>query len=130
MDVTSLWPLLSYMAVVALLAATVIALSWTLGQRHKDRTTGQPFESGILPTGSARLHFSAKFYLIAMFFVIFDLEAVFIITWAVAVRESGWAGFIEIMIFTAVLLAALAYLWRTGALDWGPSQRRPSDGGK
>ncbi|NLT66987.1 MAG: NAD(P)H-quinone oxidoreductase subunit 3 [Acidobacteria bacterium] len=118
------------MAVVALLAATVIALSWTLGQRHKDRTTGQPFESGILPTGSARLHFSAKFYLIAMFFVIFDLEAVFIITWAVAVRESGWAGFIEIMIFTAVLLAALAYLWRTGALDWGPSQRRPSDGGK
>ena len=115
------------MAVVALLA-TVIALSWTLGQRHR------PLQGSLLnpasPTGSARLHFSAKFYLIAMFFVIFDLEAVFIITWAVAVRESGWAGFIEIMIFTAVLLAALAYLWRTGALDWGPSQRRPSDGGK
>ena len=66
---------------------------------------------------------SAKFYLVAMFFVIFDLEAVFIFAWAIAARELGWAGYCEILVFIAILLAALAYLWRLGALDWSPSRR-------
>lgn len=126
MDETAFWPLAAYIGAVFLLVAAVIGISAILGQRHHERATGEPFESGIVPTGSARLHFSAKFYLIAMFFVIFDLEAVFIFAWAVAVPELGWAGYIEILIFIAVLVAALIYLWRLGALDWGPYHRKAS----
>ncbi len=127
MDSTAFWPLVAYVIAVVLLIAAVIGLSSVLGQRHKDRATGEPFESGILPTGSARLHFSAKFYLIAMFFVVFDLEAIFIFSWALAVPELGWTGYIEVLIFIAVLVATLIYLWRLGALDWGPYLRRSSD---
>ena len=127
MDGTNFWPLAVYLVAVVLVIAAAIALSSVLGQRHNERATGEPFESGILPTGSGRLHFSAKFYLIAMFFVIFDLEAIFIFAWAVAAPELGWAGYIEILIFIAVLIAALIYLWRVGALDWGSHQRRSSD---
>lgn len=130
MDGTTFWPLAAYCAAVVFLIAAVIGLSFILGQRHKERATGEPYESGILPTGSARLHFSAKFYLIAMFFVIFDLEAVFIFAWAAAVPELGWAGYFEILTFIAVLAAALIYLWRLGALDWGPYLRKPTESRK
>ena len=127
MDGTDFWPLAAYLAAVVLVIAAVIAISSVLGQRHRERATGEPFESGILPTGSARLQFSAKFYLIAMFFVIFDLEAIFIFAWAVAAPELGWAGYIEISIFIAVLVAALIYLWRVRALDWGSYARRTKE---
>jgi NADH-quinone oxidoreductase subunit A len=118
-----LWTLGVYSVVVVLLATTMLAVSYVLGQRHDERATGQPYESGILSEGSARVHVSAKFYLVAMFFVIFDLEAVFIFAWAIAARELGWTGYWEILVFVAVLLAALSYLWRLGALDWSPSRR-------
>lgn len=114
-----LWPLVVYAALVAALVAAMLGLSYVLGQRHHDRSTDFPYESGIVSEGSARVRLSFKFYLVAMFFVIFDLEAIFIFAWAVAVRETGWTGYIEVSIFIAVLLAALAYLWRVGALDWG-----------
>jgi NADH-quinone oxidoreductase subunit A len=120
------WPLAVYLVAIVLLTAAVLVISALLGERHKERATGEPFESGILPTGSARLHFSAKFYLIAMFFVIFDLEAVFIFAWAVAVPELGWSGYWEILFFIVILIAALIYLWRLGALDWGPYEARSS----
>jgi NADH-quinone oxidoreductase subunit A len=85
-----------------------------------------PFESGIDSVGTARMRLSAKFYLVAMFFVIFDVEALYLYAWSVSVRESGWVGFIEAAIFILVLLAGLVYLVRIGALDWTParSQRR------
>ena len=127
LDGTDFWPLAAYLAAVVLVIAAVIAMSSVLGQRHRERATSEPFESGILPTGSARLQFSAKFYLIAMFFVIFDLEAIFIFAWAVAAPELGWAGYIEILIFIAVLVAALIYLWRMRALDWGSHPRRTKE---
>jgi len=114
-----LWPLALYFAAVLVLAAAMIGISAILGQRHRDRATGEPYESGILSQGSAQLRLSAKYYLVAMFFVLFDLEAVFIFAWAIALRQLGWAGYIEILIFVAILLAALVYLWRIGALDWG-----------
>ena len=120
----NLWPLAVYIALVGMLVVAMLSLSFVLGQRHKDRATGSPYESGILSEGSARVRFSAKFYLVAMFFVIFDLEAVFLFAWAVAVRESGWAGYAEVLLFTTVLLATLAYLWRVGALDWRQGSRR------
>jgi len=104
----------------------MLGLSYLLGQHHNERATGSPYESGILSEGSARVRFSAKFYLVAMFFVIFDLEAVFIFAWAVAVKETGWIGYAEVFVFIAVLLVTLGYLWRVGALDWGTGRyKRP-----
>ncbi len=114
----TLWPLLGYAAAVLLLVTVMIGLSWVLGERHRETATGQPYEGGVAPTGSARVRLSVKFYLIAMVFVVFDLEAVFLFAWAVAARELGWAGYVEMVVFVAVLVAALAYVWRLGALDW------------
>ena len=119
-----LWPLGVYLAIVVMLVVAMLGLSFVLGQRHHNRATGTPYESGILSQGSARVRLSAKFYLVAMFFVIFDLEAVFIFAWAIAVRETGWTGYAEASIFIAVLLATLVYLGRVGALDWRQESRR------
>ena len=99
-----------------------MALSYIIGERHRSKATDEPFESGIVTVGLARLRLSAKFYLVAVFFVIFDVEAVFLFGWAVAFRELGWPGYIEAVIFIAILAAALSYLWRLGALDWGPKR--------
>ncbi len=102
----------------------MIGLAYILGERRRyTRSTVEPYESGIKSTGTARQRMSAKFYLIAMMFVIFDLESVFIFAWAIAVRELGWSGYIEILVFVGVLVATLVYLWREGALDWGTSRR-------
>ena len=119
-----LWPLGLYSALTILIVAGMIGLSYVLGQRHTGRAMGEPYESGIASTGSAHVRFDVKFYLIAMFFVIFDLEAVFMFGWAVALRESGWAGFLEILFFIAVLVCALLYLWRNGALEWGSAGQK------
>ena len=119
-----LWPLVLFFFVVLLIPAGMIVLSYLLGQRHSEHATGSPYESGIVSEGSAEARFSVRFYLIAMFFVVFDLEAVFIISWAIAAREAGWAGYLEILFFSIILVATLAYLWRLGALDWGPKTRR------
>jgi NADH-quinone oxidoreductase subunit A len=112
-----LWPLIVYSGLAVLVTATMLA-SYVLGQRHYDPTTGTPYESGIVSEGSARVRLSARFYLVAVFFVVFDLEAVFLFGWAIAAREVGWAGYWEVLIFIGVLMAALAYLWGVGALDW------------
>ena len=119
-----LWPLAVYLVIVSTLVVAMLGLSFILGERHHNRATGTPYESGILSQGSARVRLSAKFYLVAMFFVIFDLEAVFIFAWAICVREAGWTGYAEAALFITVLLATLIYLWRVGALDWGQGSRR------
>jgi NADH-quinone oxidoreductase subunit A len=119
-----LWPLAVYAVIVGMLVVAMLGLSYVLGQRHQDRATGSPYEAGILSEGSARVRFPVKFYLVAMFFVIFDLEAVYIFAWAIAVRETGWPGYAEVLLFIMVLLATLAYLWRVGALDWRQRNER------
>ena len=118
-----MWPLGAYFALVLLLVSGMLAVSYLLGQRHSQRSTGAPYESGIKSEGSARVRLSAKFYLVAMFFVIFDLEAVFLFAWAVAARSLGWPAFWEAVIFVGILVAALLYLWRVGALDWSSDSR-------
>jgi NADH-quinone oxidoreductase subunit A len=103
-----LWPLAVYAGSVVFMVAAMLAASWLLGERHRQRTTHEPYE----------------FYPVAALFVIFDLEAVLFVAWAIAARPAGWAGFVEILIVAVVLLAALAYLWRQGALDWATTIRR------
>jgi len=124
MQCHNLWPLAVYVAAVLLLAVTMIGLSYILGERHTGRSTGEPYESGLMPTGAAWIRFDVKYYLIAMFFVIFDLESIFIFAWGVAVREAGWSGYLAIVIFIVILMAALFYLWRMGALDWGTLKQK------
>lgn len=117
------WSFATFLLAVAALCSFMLGASYLLGGRDWGRAKNEPFESGVVSVGSARLRFSAKFYLVAMFFVIFDVEAVFLFAWAIAARDVGWAGFVEVFIFIAVLLAGLFYLWRIGALDWAPASR-------
>jgi NADH-quinone oxidoreductase subunit A len=120
----AVWPIGLFFVLVVLLIAGMLIISFLLGQRHDDRATGSPYEGGILSEGSAHVRFSAKYYLISMFFVVFDLEAVFVFAWAVAAKEVGWTGYIEILVFIGILVATLIYLWRSGALDWNTRGRR------
>ncbi len=119
-----LWPLLVYAGLVLLIVGAMLAASYFLGQRHNEKQTDTIFESGIKTTGDARLRFPVHFYIVAMFFVIFDLEAAFIISWAIAFKEVGWGGYIGAAIFIAVLLVVLLYEWRIGALDFGPNGKK------
>ncbi|WP_203140707.1 NADH-quinone oxidoreductase subunit A [Marinobacter mangrovi] len=114
------------LAVFGLCAFMMIA-SALLGGRSRGRSKSLPFESGIIGAGSARQRFSVKFYLVAMLFVIFDIEAVFLFAWAVSIREVGWVGFWGAAIFIFVLLAGLLYDSRVGALDWAPRRRVPKE---
>lgn len=123
MDGVILWPLGVYFLAVVAAVGGMVAGAYLIGERHREPATGEPYESGIAPTGSARIRFSAHFYLVAMFFVIFDLEGVFLFAWAVAVKDLGWLGYAEILVFVGILIAAWAYLWRLGALDWGTLER-------
>jgi NADH-quinone oxidoreductase subunit A len=118
------WPIVIFALIVIALAAAMISLSYILGERHKEKTTDEPYESGIPPTGNARLRFSSGFYLIAMFFVIFDLDAAFIMLWAISFRELGLPGYIGIVIFIAILIILLIYELSIGALDFGPDGKK------
>lgn len=118
------WPFIAFAIIVISLVGVMIGLSYVLGERHKEKTTDEPYESGIPPTGDARLRFSSSFYLIAMFFVIFDLDAAFIMLWAVSFRELGLLGYIGIVIFIGILIILLIYELSIGALDFGPNGKR------
>lgn len=118
------WSLLVYVIAVLGVCTLMLVLSHLLGGRDWGRAKHEPFESGVVGAGDTRIRLSAKFYLVAMFFVIFDVEAVFLYAWAISVREAGWAGFIEAFIFIFVLTASLVYLWRIGALEWAPESRK------
>lgn len=125
-DGQNLWPFLIYaLAVVGLLTVTLVG-SWLAGERTShSKATDLPFESGVVPVGDAsQTRLTIEFYLIAMFFVIFDLETIFIFAWAVAFYELGWRGYFGASVFILILLVALVYEWRTGALDWGVLRHR------
>lgn len=119
-----LWPILAYGAIVLSLVFVMLGLSFVLGQRHREHATQEPYEGGILSAGSARLRFSSQFYLIAMLFVIFDVETIFIVAWAIAFPELGWYGYFGVTIFIILLFVVLIYEWRNGALDFGPDGRK------
>ena len=123
-NTTLLWPFLVYGAIVFSLVLIILGLSYVLGQHHNDRATSEPYEGGILSTGSARLRFSSQFYMIAMLFVIFDVETIFIVSWAIAFRELGWYGYFGVLAFIVLLVLVLIYEWRNGALDFGPDGKK------
>jgi NADH-quinone oxidoreductase subunit A len=119
MSSPALWPLAAYGAILGVLMLTLLLFTWLLGERHQAGAADEPFESGIVGVGNPQLRFPAKFYLVAMYFVIFDVEALFLFAWAIAARQVGWAGYVEMAIFVSILLAGLAYVWRLGGLEWG-----------
>ena len=118
------WATAIYIVAVFGICALMLVGSYVLGGRAGGRAKNEPFESGVVSASPERLRLSAKFYLVAMFFVIFDVEALFLYAWAVSVKESGWAGWIEAAIFIGILTASLVYLARIGALDWTPHQKK------
>jgi NADH-quinone oxidoreductase subunit A len=120
----SFWPFLFYTIASLAIVGIMIGISYVLGERHKEKTTDEPYESGIPPTGNARLRFSSHLYLIAMFFVIFDLDAAFIMSWAVSFRELGFPGYIGILIFIMILMVVLIYELGIGALNFGPQGKK------
>lgn len=120
---SALWPLVAFTTAAFVITGSIIGLTAVLGQRHRDRATDELYESGIPAAGPLPQRLSLEFYLVAMFFVVFDIETVFILAWAVAVRRLGWSGYLEVLLFVVLLLAALLYLWRLGSLDWGTSGR-------
>jgi len=120
----NLLQLIIYFGAVVAITCIMLGGSYLLGQRHRAKAADEPFESGIVPAGDVHIRFSVQFYLLAIFFVIFDMESVFLFAWAVALQESGWPGFTEALVFIGVLIAVLVYLWLIGALDWRTRRQR------
>ncbi len=122
-------PLLIHLLVAMVLAASLLAISSLIGWRRPNKAKQQPYECGITPTGDAREPFSVKFYLVAMVFILFDVEAIFLYPWAYIfkdlVHDAVWKrfGFVEMMFYVAILLIGYIYLWKKGALDWHKSQK-------
>lgn len=111
-----------YSLVVFVLIGIMLFLSSRLGRKQPNPEKLSPYESGIIPTGTARLHHPVPFYLVAIFFLLFDVEGIFIFAYAVSAKELGWIGWFQINFFIVVLLLGLAYIWRKGGLEWGPTR--------
>jgi len=118
-----MFSLVVYIALVLGLLGLILVLTVWLGEKKDTEEKLGPYECGVIPTGLARLHYPVPFYLVATFFLIFDVEAAFIFAWAIALRPLGWLGWLRISFFIIVLLVSLFYLWKKGGLDWGPSYR-------
>ena len=112
--------LIIYAVLVLILVAALLFLSGWLGEKKKEPDKPLPFECGIVPTGSARFRYPIPFYLVAAFFLIFDVEAVYLFSWAIAAEPLGWPGWLQISFFIIILLISLFYLWGKGGLEWGP----------
>ncbi len=122
--IEELLPLAVYTAMAVALIGGLLFVAWWLGEKRRSAVKDSAYESGVIPTGSARLAYPVPFYLVAIFFIVFDVEAVFIFIWAVAWDALKMIGMIHITVFILVLLLGLCWLWKKGGLDWGPSKGR------
>tara|TARA_B100000768_G_scaffold124986_1_gene115686 strand:+ start:318 stop:734 length:417 start_codon:yes stop_codon:yes gene_type:complete len=122
--ISHIWPLALFLILLCGLILMMLTLPTLLGGKRVSRAVNEPYECGIVPVGSTHFRMPIPFYLFAIFFVIFDLEVVFLFAWAVAVKETGWLGFSEALIFILILFVALIYLWRLGALDWRTERQK------
>ena len=111
-------PLLIFVLIVLGLVVTLVALSFVLGPTRPSKRKMAPYESGIIPDTPAHRRLSVRFYLTAMLFIIFDVEAIFFYPWAVLLKQLKWFGLIEMLVFMGILLVAFAHIWRKGGLDW------------
>jgi len=111
------------------IAAALVTLSFVIGRKVKNRVKDMPYECGIAPTGDARARFSVKFYLVAMLFILFDIEAIFLYPWAVVYKQLKMFGFLEMLTFVVLVLAGFFFIWKKGVLDWahdeGTARVRP-----
>jgi NADH-quinone oxidoreductase subunit A len=114
-------PLLLHILAAAIVASAIVILSWILGKRRPTRAKLSPYECGMAPVGDARERFSVKFYLVAMLFILFDVEAVFLYPWAVILRDLKMFGFWEMLVYIAIVLVGFFYVWKKGVLDWSRS---------
>ena len=117
-------PLLIHILMAGGIAVAIILLSWLIGQRKPTRAKLSPYECGMTPVGDSRQRFSVKFYLVAMLFILFDVEAVFIYPWAVILRGlkalgQGLFGLMEMLVYIGIFLVGFFYAWKKGVLDWG-----------
>jgi len=112
-----------YGLLVLILVAALLFLSRWLGEKKPTPEKSRPYECGVIPTGTARFRYPVAFYLIATFFLIFDVEAVYIFSWAIAFDLLGWAGWWQISFFIVILLISLFYIWKKGGLEWGPTPK-------
>ena len=117
-------PLLIHFLLAGALASGIVLLSWIIGYRRPTRAKLSPYECGMTPIGDARERFSVKFYLVAMLFILFDVEAVFLYPWAVILKDlkamgQGLFGFTEMLVYIAIVLVGFFYIWKKGVLDWG-----------
>lgn len=112
------FPVLVQAIIAAAVAAGLVGGGLLLGKRVRTTAKDAPYESGMQPTGSARERFSVKFFLVAMVFILFDIEAIFLYPWAVVYRELGMVGFVEMLLFIVLVLAGFFYIWKKGVLDW------------
>jgi len=109
-------------------ALVSVVLSNLFGPSKPTPEKSAPYECGMPPVGDARERQSVKFYLVAMIFLLFDIEVAFLYPWAMALRDLGWAGFVQVLLFMGLLLAGYVYVWRKGALDWGTEKRAAGKG--
>ena len=122
------WAIIAFVIGVTFLCVFMLTVPLLLGGKSWGRAKQEQFESGVVGAGGARIRLSAKFYLVAIFFVVFDLEALYLYAWATSVREVGWFGFTTVVIFVVDLLIALVYAISVGALNWAPVDRRKAAG--
>ena len=112
-------PLVLHLVVITILALAMLALGSLFGRSSYNKVKQEPYESGIRPETSAQQRFDVKFYLVAILFLVFDLEATFLYPWAVVYRQLGWFGFVEMLVFLLVLVTGYLYIVKKGALEWG-----------
>jgi NADH-quinone oxidoreductase subunit A len=117
------FPLLVQIVIALVVAGGMIGASAVIGHKVRDRAKLSPYESGMTPVGSARERFSVKFYLVAMLFILFDIEAIFLYPWAVVYRELKLFGFVEMLLFIFLVLCGFFYIWKKGVLDWSKEDR-------
>ena len=118
------FPVLLQAVIAMALAAGLLSVSYILGKKVRNRVKDTPYESGMTPIGDARHRFSVKFYLVAMLFILFDIEAIFLFPWVVVYRDLKMFGFIEMLVFVVLILSGFFYIWKKGALDWSAEPDR------
>jgi NADH-quinone oxidoreductase subunit A len=123
-------PLLIQFGAALALAGAMVILSTFIGKHRFNRAKMSPYECGMTPVGDARERFSVKFYLVAMLFILFDVEAVFLYPWAVLLRELKMFGFWEMLVYIGIVLVGLFYVWNKGVLDWSGAERVSAGAGR